>query len=70
MSRGLGDVYKRQDGGDALPMLMNQIYRPREAEGLLKTMDYVNTLIENIPMYQMGCNMKKDAARVAYEGMK
>lgn len=58
------------DGGDALPMMMNQIYRPRNVEALLKTMDYVNVLIEKIPMYQMGCNMELGAARVAYEGMK
>lgn len=57
-------------GDEALPLLMNQIYRPRNAEGLLKTMDFVNELIEKIPMYQMGCNMEMDAAKTAYEGMK
>lgn len=58
------------DCSDALPMLMNQIYRPRNVEALLKTMDYVNSLLEKIPMYQMGCNMELDAAKVSYEGMK
>ena len=55
---------------EALPMLMNQIYRPRNAEGMLKTMDYVSELIELVPMYRMGCNMDTEAAKVAFEGMQ
>ena len=57
-------------GEEALPMLMNQIYRPRNAAGMIKTLDYINELIEKIPMYKMGCNMELEAAKVAYEGMK
>lgn len=57
-------------GDEALPMLMNQIYRPRNAEGMLKTMDYVSELIELVPMYQMGCNMETEAAKTAFEGMQ
>lgn len=63
------EIYKISSDA-ALPMLMNQIYRPRNAEGMLKTMDYVNELLERVPMYQMGCNMEIEAAKVAYEGMR
>lgn len=57
-------------GEEALPMLMNQIYRPRNAEGMMKTLDFINEIMEKIPMYKMGCNMDIEAAKVAYEGMK
>jgi hypothetical protein len=49
---------------------MNQIYRPRDMEGLMKTMDYVDRLIEEVPMYSMGCTISKDAAEMAYKAMR
>lgn len=48
---------------------MNQIYRPRQPEGMLKTMEYVDVIIKNVPMYTMGCTISHEAAKVAYEGM-
>lgn len=57
------------DVQDAIPLLMNQIYRPRNAEGLIQTMDYADRLIEDVPMYQMGCTVSKEAAQMAYEAM-
>lgn len=70
LSQNKENHIRKISGDEALPMLMNQIYRPRNTEGLIKTMDYVNVLIEKVPMYQMGCNMEQEAAQIAYEGMK
>ena len=69
MKRATENKIYRIGQNDALPRLMNQIYRPRQTEGLLKTMDYVNKLLEQVPMYILECNMDKEAAKVAYEGM-
>lgn len=69
LKRATENKIYRIDQNDALPRLMNQIYRPRQTEGLLKTMDYVNKLLEQVPMYILECNMDKEAAKVAYEGM-
>lgn len=55
---------------DALPLIINQIYRPRQSEGMIKTLEYINELLEKVPMYSMGCNMETEAAKVAYEAMK
>lgn len=54
----------------SVELLMNQIYRPRNSEGLLKTLDYVDRLIKEIPMYSMGCTISEDAAEVAYNAMR
>ena len=54
----------------AVPLLMNQIYRPRSAEKLLKTMEYADKLIAMVPMYEMGCTISKEAVKIAYEAMK
>lgn len=55
---------------EAYPYLLQQILRPRSADGLKKTLELLNTLCTKVPQYLLGCNMEPDAARVAYEGMR
>lgn len=55
---------------EAVPLLMNQIYRPRNMEALLKTMDYADKLISEVPMYSMGCNISEEAAEIACKTMR
>lgn len=54
----------------SVELLMKQIYRPRNAEGVMKTLDYVELLIEKVPMYSMGCTISTEAAQMAYNAMK
>lgn len=61
---------KRIDAKESVQMLMNQIYRPRNTEGLLKTMDYMEQLMIQVPMYLMECNISKEAVEIAYQAMK
>lgn len=55
--------------GESVSLLMNQIYRPRNMEDLIKTMDYADKLINEVPMYSMGCTISKEAAEMAYKTM-
>lgn len=59
-------------GAQNLPveLLMNQIYRPQDAKAILKTLDYGDMLLKEVPMYSMGCNISKEAAQMAYDAMK
>ena len=61
---------KKNSPDESVPLLMNQIYRPRTTEGLIKTMDYAEQLIQTVPMYSMGCTISKEAAEMAYSAMK
>ena len=49
---------------------MNQIYRPQDTKAILKTLDYGDMLLKEVPMYSMGCNISKEAAQMAYDAMK
>ena len=51
------------------PMFVQQVYRPSNKESMLKTFDLLDRILEQIPVYDLYCNMDIDAARVAYEGM-
>lgn len=60
---------KKIGSQESVSLLMNQIYRPRNMEGMLKTMEYVDRLIREVPMYSMGCTISKEAAEMAYKIM-
>jgi hypothetical protein len=51
---------------EAYPMLLQQSYRPKNAERLLKTLPLVDQLGKSVKLYRLGCNMEPEAAVVAY----
>lgn len=55
---------------EAYPMLLQQSFRPPEAEKMLKTMNLARQLAGKVKLYSLGCNMEPEAASVSYEGMK
>ena len=54
---------------DALPVLLQQIYRPARADAMRRTLQIVRDLGEKVSLYRLGCNMDEEAAAVAYAGM-
>ena len=54
---------------DALPMLMQQIYRPDDAPAMRATFGLLRELGTTVKLYRLGCNMEREAAIVAYQGM-
>ena len=54
---------------EALLPLMQQIYRPADLAAMGKTLTLLERLIEDVPLYRLGCLPDLDAARLAYETM-
>ena len=55
---------------DAYNMLMQQVYRPTSAAGMMKTLALIDRLAAGVKLYRLGCNMDISAAITAYNGMK
>lgn len=55
---------------EMLPVLFKQTYRSSSPQKIAKTMQLLNTLSKHVDFYKLGCNMKRSAARIAYNGMK
>ena len=53
---------------EAMPMLMQQAYRPADASALQKTLALLDRL--NARFYRLGCNMDISAAEMSYHTMK
>ncbi len=56
--------------GEAYPMLIQQIYRPKNPVKLKKTLLLADRLAEKAKLYILGCNMDLQAAEIAYNVMK
>lgn len=54
----------------ALPIILQQIYRPQNPMQMIKTMKLADKLIDNVKIYRLGCNMDISAAETAYNAMK
>ena len=52
-----------------LPMLLAQSYRPLDEAKAPRFLQLVDTLAENVPLWQMQCTKDIEAARVAYATM-
>ncbi len=53
---------------EALPILIQQTYRPADPIALAKTLALLDQL--NVRFYRLGCNMDVSAAKLAYDTMK
>jgi hypothetical protein len=54
---------------EAYAMLLQQTYRPKNAERMMKTLPLVDLLGKSVKLYRLRCNMESEAAVVAYEAM-
>ncbi|SHK66066.1 hypothetical protein [Hespellia stercorisuis] len=57
-------------GRKGYPLLLQQTYRSAEPLKLMRTLELLDRMIENTSIYSLGCNMRPEAAKVAYEGMQ
>ena len=69
LTRAKENTIKEITKSEAYVMLLQQIYRPSDEEGIKKTLEGVDMIAERVKIYRLGCNMEIQAARIAYEKM-
>lgn len=57
------------EAGQAYPVLYQQAHHVESVEGMELTMQLLDTLARQVPMYRLGCNMQDEAALLAYRAM-
>lgn len=66
-----GDNHIRQiDRNEALPMLLQQTYRPEGIPALTRVLELTEKLAASVRLYRLGCNMDISAAKLSYEAMR
>ena len=67
LERGEVNEITRISPQEALPMVFQQTYRPKN---LGKYMEIIDKLAGRVEFYRLHCNMTPEAAQVAYEAMQ
>ncbi len=57
------------DEGTAVFSILNQTIRPQAPEAMGQLLTLLDTVIKQVPVWKMGCNISVDAAKMAYEAM-
>ncbi len=55
---------------ESIPAFLEQTIRPKTAQGFELVLSLLENLLENVPVYSLGCNMTDAAAQLAYETMR
>ena len=69
LSRGEKNTICEADPKKAIHKILNQSYRPTDIELMNKTLDILNVIMSNVPVYDFSCNISDDAVITAYEFM-
>lgn len=70
LERSEGNHIEKVKADSVYNMLVQQVYRPQSPQKLLKTLQLIDVLSENVGLYRLGCNMDISAAETAYKAMK
>ena len=64
LNRGLENRIDPISGRDAMPLLIQQTYRPETPAALVRSMAILDTVSRYTSLYQIFCNMEAEAAQV------
>lgn len=69
LSRGENSI-RRIPGIKALKLFMDQTVRPRDKALMGNTLEILNKVLTDVPIYELSCDMSEEAVRTSYNGMK
>lgn len=67
--RGQINQIQKVTAGEALPLLMRQIYHPMDAETAGKTLELLDRVMREVPLYVLQCDVSEEAVLCSLEGM-
>ena len=69
LERGQENEIAPVDSAAALPLLLQQSYRPSNPAALIKTLKLLEQVMNKVGLYRLKCTISREAALVAYQGM-
>lgn len=70
LERGSDNSIRRMEESEVIGRIFHQLLMPREENAMNRFLDMVDRMMAEVDCYLLQCNMEKEAAWVAYEGMK
>lgn len=69
LTRGTTDACHRISPTEAFDSAVRQIYMPSDPVSAIKTLDFVDVLLQTVPLYRLSCTMNKTAVKASFEAM-
>ncbi|MCC8151510.1 MAG: hypothetical protein LIO96_08675, partial [Lachnospiraceae bacterium] len=69
LERGVKNEVAPAETDTVLDKIFRQVLLPEDPEQVVRQLDLMDRLICEVPIYQLKCNMSREAAAVAWEGM-
>lgn len=70
LERGTENRIRRLEEGEVIGRIFHQLLMPREETAMNHFLDMIDRMLATVDCYLLRCNMEKEAAWVAYEGME
>lgn len=70
LKRGIDNSIRDLDSKESLILFMGQTLKPYREERLDQMIEILDTIITQIPIYELTCNMEDEAAMLSYQTMK
>lgn len=70
LTRSPDNFIRKINPQECLPLLLKQIYLPKNTESLRLTLELFSQLVSGVPVYVLGCDISQEAALTAYNGIK
>ena len=69
LTRGNTDTCRRVSSAEAFDSAVRQIYMPSDPVSAVRTLDFVDVLLQTVPLYRLSCTMNKTAVKASFEAM-
>lgn len=69
IQRGSHNTIRKISPPEALPLLFKQVYMPADPGAVGLTLELLDTLLKNVPLYLLECDISEDAVRCSFEAM-
>ena len=69
VQRGSSNSIRRLSPLEALPMIMNQVFMPKDATAVGLTLELIDLLLQRVPLYLLKCDISEAAVRCSFEAM-
>ena len=70
LSRGEQNTIHRVSPNEALPSLLEQTFRPEDAQGTAQMLNLLIELCMRVPLWSLACNISEEAAQLSYHTMR
>ena len=69
VQRGTTNTIRKMQPEECISMLFHQVYLPNDAGAVGQTLELIDLLVKNVPLYLLTCDISEEAVRCSFEAM-